>query len=1038
MAEKQNPGSNGTLIDPIDDVLAPLWQAVDRLEADWRENILGQLVDDASDLLREATDMAVAVIQTPEGDIDDARRALSNRLKALLEDARFVRLRPSVAFVRSEPEAILTSLVLPSALETPLDATRLSLQPDDALDDRMYKVWRRFARQMGVAPRRFENVLHRWRNRPEHDLPLGKRIVRVKSVAGTHLQTGLPMEPALIRTFEVSVFTVQTLKKLWQVFLQEYTVLDERDANCQALENVCEDALTVLVARGELAEQEMALCFASLRSVLRDSLASIDAPWKVYMRAAQLYLGKRRLQKRYGHLETEWERLYRGMLGSFDLSLEIASFNYQATEYAEQIQKSVSLHVESTLLEPLIWMRDRCENDAQETKKCFADLKKGMGDQDARAFAQAVDDLQGQLEQLVTNLSTGYTLYTMQKIDRGSTVAQGRGELGMMADASGALMRQVGGDCDFWIGQPPEWSLGGQPPDVETLRVPVRELIRPLVEGEVQPDLDALQQRLVDLYVQSQTALQDVWKVIRFNVESGIGEMEGDITDRAEALHLAEEIATGGLARASARVGELLVEAEGVLKGVQADVRVVVEEAIEKVEKSLQPGSALDVRLRKLTHLAKSRAEGYAEIGEGVGAVFLVRWRWVQQYVGGVARVSVARLRTLLGIAPVAQQEVQTTIDEADLSTVALEKLPPIYRRLFRMQPLQTDDFLVARADELNTVRQALERWENKRSSALALVGEVGTGKTTLLNCATPKLFHQHEVFRHAFEETVTSEVELARVLGATLGIGETESLEEIKQHVINRERPCIVILEHGHELFIRRIGGLEVVRAFLQLISATSQSVFWCLSMTESAWRYLDAVVEIAEYFPYVIETRNMHASELAQAVMARHDVSGFGLQFMPGDSPSVLRRLKKRADKRGQQEILREIFFEHLADASKGNVQIALFYWLRSIKEIKDDTVFVTELKPLRFAFLNTLNADKLFTLAAMLQHGTLTVGEHVSVFRSSKAMSQGLLETLAASNLIQIREGAKDDGDVRYAVNPVMRRPVVDLLWNRHIFY
>lgn len=1024
--------------DAIDDALVPLWQAVDQLEADWLEKKLSQVVDDASDLLREATDIAVAIIQDPDGDIDDMRGALTNRLKALLEDARFVRLCPDVAFAQSEPESLLTRLTLPDLLELPFDDALLIIQADDAFDDRVYKVWRKLVRQISVAPRRLGNVVCRWRKKPERDLPLGYHRVRVNSVWQTHLQTHLSLEAALVHKFEISVFTVQALQKLWQTFLNVYTTLEDKEDDCKALEAVCEDALTMLVARAELAEKEIVSNFASLRSVLGHSLTNVDAPWKTYVRAVQLYFGKSRIQKRYESLERDWARLYRGVLGSFDLGLEIMSFHYQATGYAEHVQDILSAHVAHTLLEPLTWMRDQCAQRAEDTQKLFADLRTDLDAHDTDAFARAIDTLQARLERLVTDLSTGYTVQTMAKVDRGRTVALGRGELAMMADASGTLMRQVGGDCDFWIGDPPTWSLGDLPPDVETLRVPVRDLIRPLIDDEAQPNLDALRERLVDLYVEAQTVLRDVWKVIRFNVESGIGEMEGDLQDRVAVLQLAEEIAVGGLERASARVGELIEEAEGILKDVDAGVLTVVEQAIEKVENSLQPGSELNMRLRKITNLAKSRAGGYADLREGVGAFVLGRWRRVRKYVEGLIRASIVQLRTLLGIAPVAQQEVQTTIDEADLDMVVLDKLPPIYRRLFRLEPLQTEDFLVARADELNTMRQALDRWQKQRPCALALVGEVGTGKTTLLNCAIPKFFHQQEVFRYGFEETILSEAELAKVLSGILNVDTMATLADVKHYLQDREKPCVIFLEHGYELFMRRIGGLEVIRSFLQLISATSGPVLWCLSMTESAWRYLDAVVEISEYFPYVIETRNMSSAELTNAVMARHDVSGYGLRFLPSDAPSVVRRLKKVTDERGQQAVLREIFFENLADVSKGNVQIALFYWLRSIQEIQDDTVVVGNLRPLRFAFLSTLNADKLFTLAAILQHGTLTVSEHVSIFRTSNAVSQGVLETLAANNIIQIRDGAKDQDDIRYAINPVMRRAVVDLLWNRHIFY
>jgi hypothetical protein len=170
----------------------------------------------------------------------------------------------------------------------------------------------------------------------------------------------------------------------------------------------------------------------------------------------------------------------------------------------------------------------------------------------------------------------------------------------------------------------------------------------------------------------------------------------------------------------------------------------------------------------------------------------------------------------------------------------------------------------------------------------------------------------------------------------------------------------------------------------------------------------------------------------------MARHEVSGYGLRFSPENSQSVARRLKKVKDGKDRQRVLREVFFERLSDASKGNVQIALFYWLRSIVEIKDDTVHVDPLRPFRFSYLNQLRVDKVFTLAAILQHGTLTVQEHMAVFRSSEPDSAGVIASLAADNLIQARPGSEGDGEKRFSVNPVMQHPVVDLLRNRHIFY
>ena len=399
-----------------------------------------------------------------------------------------------------------------------------------------------------------------------------------------------------------------------------------------------------------------------------------------------------------------------------------------------------------------------------------------------------------------------------------------------------------------------------------------------------------------------------------------------------------------------------------------------------------------------------------------------------------------------MGLAEAEKGETYATMDEADLDRASAESLPPIYRRLFRLEPLQSEEFLMARSSELEVVRQAFERWSRGRPGALAIVGEMGSGKTSLINCAERTAFGQHRVVRYAFSSKAWTAEEIAGCLGPHLGFPEVTCLHDMESGILRTEDRTVVVLESGHELFLRRIGGLEGLKQLLLTISRTHSRVFWVLSMTEYAWQHLDSAVRVSDYFPYVIETRNISADDMEKAIMMRHGVSGFGLRFLVDESPSksIQRRLRKASDDSARQTVLRAAFFDRLDNVSRGNILIALFYWLQCVRAADGDTMEVAPLKPPQFGFLNQLDSDKLFTLAALLQHGTLTTEEHAAVFHSSVMSSQLLLETLLASNLIQLKRSngtqlQPHDGDSgRYTVNPVTRGPVVRTLQARHILY
>jgi len=172
------------------------------------------------------------------------------------------------------------------------------------------------------------------------------------------------------------------------------------------------------------------------------------------------------------------------------------------------------------------------------------------------------------------------------------------------------------------------------------------------------------------------------------------------------------------------------------------------------------------------------------------------------------------------------------------------------------------------------------------------------------------------------------------------------------------------------------------------------------------------------------------MKRDELKRVIEARHNVSGYSLEFIDAgsDDDATTRLGEPRAELRETE------FFDKLAEESGGNTRLALFYWLRSLEGLDEDesTVQVRPLQPLYTRFLETLRTNRLLALATLITHGGLSLSEFASVFRCSRDEAQAILSGLKQRNLLYVEPGRINT----YRINPVLHRPIADVLRERHI--
>lgn len=400
--------------------------------------------------------------------------------------------------------------------------------------------------------------------------------------------------------------------------------------------------------------------------------------------------------------------------------------------------------------------------------------------------------------------------------------------------------------------------------------------------------------------------------------------------------------------------------------------------------------------------------------------------RWVLRALKGASRRSLARIGWLReSSAGAVDVRVRPVLPEELAGDSAREELPALYRHLFRPDPVEDPRFLVGREPELGAIRAARSRWEGGRSAGIVITGERGSGKTSLVNCALQGPLEGLPIHRGEFRERVLDGDALRTVIAGIVGAPDAAALESYLG-----EGRRVMILEELERTFLRHIGHYDAVHALGQLINATSGTVLWVVVVNQVAFRFLDAAVGIGHRFSHRIGAGTATTDQIRQAILVRHNLSGLRLRF---ETPATLRgpmaRLRVRFDGKLDPE---RAFFEMAARQSGGVYRTAFNIWLGHIDGIRDGLCTIgapatSDLAPL----IEDLSLSDLFTLVALLQHGSLTAAEHAIVFQQPVETSRAQMDELIAREIV-----AQDPGRPGLRVRPEAMSVAQEALFRRNL--
>jgi len=391
-----------------------------------------------------------------------------------------------------------------------------------------------------------------------------------------------------------------------------------------------------------------------------------------------------------------------------------------------------------------------------------------------------------------------------------------------------------------------------------------------------------------------------------------------------------------------------------------------------------------------------------------LGRKFLVYIGWLPEKPTGVSEV-IKR--------PFLPQEFT-----ADLSA---KELPAIYRRLFRFEAVEDPRFLVGREREMEAIAEARAMWEAGRPVAVLIIGERGSGKTSLINCAIKRPLEGLEIIRGEFSERLSNAAQLDEFLAKLLAVDDPAQIES----ALN-ERRRVVILEELERSFLRQIGHYAAMRELQRLIAATCRNTLWVVVTNQIAFRFLDAAVSLGQSFSHRINAASATRDALRDAVLLRHNLSGLRMEFsLPPAERTLASRVRNRLRGRADPE---ELFFDQLAKESNGVFRTAFEIWLGQIDSARAGAMLMKPLvTPDLTPVIAALDTDDLFTLVAVLQHGSLTPEEHATIFQKNLATSQSQIDELLAREIIE-----PDPNRIGLRVRPEALRVVKEALYRRNL--
>lgn len=560
--------------------------------------------------------------------------------------------------------------------------------------------------------------------------------------------------------------------------------------------------------------------------------------------------------------------------------------------------------------------------------------------------------------------------------------------------------------------------------DDELKKVSLHELISFETLVTFQEDFEEIKKGIFKALEDATNYCSDLPQIVSFSISSSIASLE-EGREEKEAISIAVE----GLARASTRMKNTREQLDLAISENSQQLNSVVNKFCDAIMELTYMDNVGELRLR----IAKAKAAKQAEeVKEQLKEKIRSRKKMVLE-LGSNGYKRAQQLLDRVGknfILTAGKPELTKEASDFLLnSQSAIDNLPLIYRRLYRIEPLEDLELFEGREMEIQKLNEAFENWNKGRYASTAVLGEKWGGLTTFVNYAIASSKFPYPLTRFSSKENISTEAGFIQLMKKIFENDSFENIDHVVAHLNNGSKR-VIVFEDLQNLYLRRVGGFSALQLLFQLVTRTYKNVFWITTTTIYTWEYLTKAVNIHEFFSYSIELGEMTKEQIINIIWKRNRISGYSIVFEASETINSDKKFLKLS-KVDQQEFLKNDYFSELNSFAKSNVSLALIFWLLSTKKVDQSVITIGEFHKPDLDFLSVMQMDKVYTMHALILHDGLSEYQLSEVLNITESVSRLLLLALLEDGIIMKNNST-------YMVNPIVYRSAISVLKAKNLIH
>ena len=526
----------------------------------------------------------------------------------------------------------------------------------------------------------------------------------------------------------------------------------------------------------------------------------------------------------------------------------------------------------------------------------------------------------------------------------------------------------------------------GLPETPETREIPFRRLVHQYMDAEVSRGMSGLLKEIGSDLRKLQTSLDELERALTYNSEVSLAEIEVIEEDiiPPTATAVVREMFFETLERHSKRLHEERIRCEPLNAKTEDQIYEIVVGHLESLQRLLIESRFDEMEVELAKAKAYARRSRRDEVGFQLSDIGTATQRLSQSVLG---EAGTRKLKNFLGIPEIHKSQGQAP--EHFEPPKPISEIPVVYHRIFQDASLEARDLLADRDAEINRIQAHILGKSGRASRSSAVIAEGATNVSALLQGVARGLSQELKILRYRFTSPVTP-----------------EDIEEIRQAASGE---CLILIEDLRWFIELQPGGLQGLRLLAETILADRGHNAWLVGCEASAWEYIEHHLPLEGVFPEKLHIQPLDQNDIQRAILDRHGMSGFTLEFDELET-SILWRLRNKIRKKDTLVNLNEaLVFEAITFESGGNLRDALHLWLASVTVVSslEDQLRIGRPPRLPLEAVRSLDEHSLLCLRQFARQGRLSAAEHALHFQQNRTASESQLAKLAHLGLIESTE-------------------------------